>query len=421
MKAEIISVGTELLLGNVANIDAKDVSEALSELGIDVFFHTVVGDNEERLRSALEIAEKRADIIITTGGLGPTYDDLTKQTLADHFGRKLIFHEEVAESIRAFFRELRHAEMTENNLAQAMLPEGCTIFRNSCGTAPGCGFLSRGKHVLMLPGPPRECLAMLKSGVVPYLTALSDSVIRSHTIRVYGLGESAVEQRLRPLMLRMRNPTLAPYAATAEMSLRLTAKAHSAEECERMMEPYLEKLLALLGDKAYGTDVSSLEEVCVRALTASGRTFACAESCTGGLLAKRITDISGASAAFVGGSVTYTAAAKRLLGVPAETIERYGVVSAETAAAMAKAARGYYGADYAAGITGLAGPDGDGSDVPVGTVFVALADENRVYLRRLSLAKFDRDRVRLVAASEALDLLRRVCIGLDPNSEVFEG
>ena len=195
MNAEIISVGTELLLGNVANIDAKDVSEALSELGIDVFYHTVVGDNVARLRSVLEIAEKRSDVIITTGGLGPTYDDLTKQTLAEFFGLKLVFHEEEAEKIREFFRNIKHAQMTENNLAQAWLPEGCTVFENSCGTAPGCAFYARDTHVLMLPGPPRECLAMLKTGAVPYLSALSGSIIRSHTIRVYGLGESAVEQQ----------------------------------------------------------------------------------------------------------------------------------------------------------------------------------------------------------------------------------
>ena len=421
MNAEIISVGTELLLGNVANIDAKDVSEALSELGIDVFYHTVVGDNVARLRSVLEIAEKRSDVIITTGGLGPTYDDLTKQTLAEFFGLRLVFHEEQAEKIRDFFRNIKHAQMTENNLAQAWLPEGCTVFENSCGTAPGCAFYARDTHVLMLPGPPRECLAMLKTGAVPYLSALSGSIIRSHTIRVYGLGESAVEQRLRPLMLEMTNPTLAPYASTAEMSLRLTAKAATADECERMMEPYLEKLLAALGDRAYGTDVASLEEVCVAALKGSGRTFACAESCTGGLVAKRVTDVPGSSAVFLGGSVTYTDAAKRLLGVPAETLEKYGAVSAETAAAMAKAAHKFYGPDYAASTTGLAGPDGDGSGVPVGTVYVALTDGRRVFLRRLSLAKFDRERVRLVAASEALDMLRRVCAGLDPAAEVFEG
>lgn len=419
MKAEIISVGTELLLGGVANIDAKDISEALSELGIDVFFHTVVGDNAERLRGVLEAAAKRSDIIITTGGLGPTYDDMTKQTIADFFGIKLVFHEEEAEKMRAFFRGTLHVGMTENNLIQAWLPEGCTVFENSCGTAPGCGFYADGVHVLMLPGPPRECRAMLYSGAAAYLAALSDSRILSHTVRVFGLGESAVEQQLRPLMLEMKNPTLAPYAATAEMSLRLTAKAQSEAECDRMIAPYLEKLLAMLGDYAYGVDVDSLEQVCVRALKAAGRTFACAESCTGGLLAKRITDVPGASSVFTGGSVTYTEAAKSLIGVSREIMERFGIVSGETACEMARAARTYYGSDYAVGITGLAGPDGDGSDVPVGTVYAALTDGKHMYLRHLTLARFDRERVRLCAASEALDMLRRVCLGLDAAAKLI--
>lgn len=414
MKAEIISVGTELLLGGVANIDAKDVSEALSGLGIDVFYHTVVGDNAVRLREVLEISAQRSDIIITTGGLGPTYDDMTKQTVADFFGLNLVLHEDEAEKIRTFFRDISHVPMTDNNLIQAWLPEGCTVFANSRGTAPGCGFFARGVHVLMLPGPPRECSEMIKTGVIPYLSLLSDSRIMSHTIRVYGLGESVVEQKLRSLMLEMTNPTLAPYAATTEMYLRLTAKAQTYDGCEAMMTPYMEKLLDLLGDYAYGVDVESLEQVCVHALSDSGRTFSCAESCTGGLLSKRITDVSGASSVFAGSSITYTADAKIRLGVSPEIIEKYGVVSAETACAMARAARAYYSSDFAAGITGLAGPNGDGSDVPVGTVYVALDDGKHCYVRHLTLGRFDRERVRLSATSEALDMLRRACFGLEP-------
>ena len=206
--AEIIAVGTELLLGGTANTDAQDVSQTLSELGINVFFHTVVGDNHERLAQAVKIAKSRADIIITTGGLGPTYDDMTKQVLADAFGKKLVFHEDVAEQIRAFFKKrLNNVEMTENNLRQAELPEGCEIFDNGVGTAPGCAFEAQNKHVLMLPGPPRECRAMLRSCVVPYLKRLSNSEIFTRNIHVFGLGESAVEDKLRGLMEKMRNPS----------------------------------------------------------------------------------------------------------------------------------------------------------------------------------------------------------------------
>ena len=220
--AEIIGVGTELLLGGTVNTDAQDVSQLLSELGINVFFHTVVGDNPARLKQAVEIAKGRADIIITTGGLGPTYDDLTKQTLAEAFGKKLIFHEDVANQIREFFtKRLRSAKMTDNNLRQAELPEGCVILENGVGTAPGCAFEVDGKHVLMLPGPPRECRAMLESGVAPYLKNLSEAEIHSHNIHIFGLGESAVEEKLLSLMENLHNPTLAPYAKDGEVMLRM--------------------------------------------------------------------------------------------------------------------------------------------------------------------------------------------------------
>ena len=191
--AELIAVGTEILLGNIANTDAQDLSQTLSALGIDVYHHTVVGDNPQRLREALTIARDRADIIITTGGLGPTYDDMTKQTVAETFGRKLVYHPEQAERIEAMFRGRRHGmKMTENNLLQAWLPEGCTVFENSCGTAPGCGFAEKGVHVLMLPGPPRECRAMIRTGVVPYLSGLTGAGIFSRTLYIIGMGESAV-------------------------------------------------------------------------------------------------------------------------------------------------------------------------------------------------------------------------------------
>lgn len=421
MNAEIISVGTELLLGSVANTDAQDVSRALSELGINVFYHTVVGDNPDRLKSAVQIAKGRADIIIATGGLGPTFDDLTKQTLAECFGVKMVFHEEEAERIRGFFNRLGHMKMTENNLQQAWLPEGCTVFVNSCGTAPGCGFYSQGCHVLMLPGPPRECRAMIQSGVVPYLSALSDSQIVSHNIHTYGLGESAVEQELRPMMLEMKNPTLATYAGTAEMYLRLTAKAATREECETMMAPILSRLTEKLGECVYAVDIDSLEAACVKYFADAGKTVSCAESCTGGLLAKRLTDVPGSSAVLLGGAVTYSNSAKeKLLGVPEKLLSEFGAVSSQVARAMARGAMKLFGSDCAIGITGVAGPDGDGSGVPVGTVFIALADSRADYCCEMHMSRFDRDRVRIAASSHALDMLRRWCTGIPIRAERTE-
>jgi nicotinamide-nucleotide amidase len=411
--AEIIGVGTELLLGNIANTDAQDVSRALSEIGINVYFHTVVGDNPERLKQAVAVARARADIIITTGGLGPTCDDLTKQTLAEAFGKKLIFNEDEAAEIRDFFeKRLHNMEMTENNFQQAYLPEGCTIFHNGCGTAPGCAFESGGTHVLMLPGPPNECRAMLAGCAVPYLKALSDAEIHSHNIHIFGKGESAVEARLRDMMLSLENPTLAPYAKDSEVLLRLTAKARSRDEAEVMMAPVLEKVRQILGDIIYGVDTETLENTVVMLLKEKNRTLSCAESCTGGLLSKRVTDIAGASSVFFGGVTTYATFSKTsILGVDAGLIREKGVASREVAEQMALKVRLLFGTDLGVGITGIAGPDSDDSGRAPGTVFVALATAQNVWCRDLSL-NFDRARVRTAASNHALDMIRRHLTGL---------
>ncbi|MDR2358153.1 MAG: competence/damage-inducible protein A [Oscillospiraceae bacterium] len=420
--AELIAVGTELLLGNIANTDAQDVSRTLSELGINVYFHTVVGDNPERLKQAVAIAKSRANIIITTGGLGPTFDDLTKQTLAEAFGRKLVYNEEQAEIIEGFFKRRAHgAAMTENNLRQAMLPEDCVVFSNGCGTAPGCAFEADGTHVLMLPGPPRECRAMLASCAAPYLKKLSQSEIRSHNIHIFGLGESAVEARLHELMESMENPTLAPYAKEGEVMLRLTARARDESEAERLMAPVLEKVKSALGDIIYGIDAQSLENRAVELLRESGKSVAVAESCTGGLISKRLTDVPGASEIFPGGVTAYSARAKTaLLGIAPGLIDKYGAVSRETAAAMAEGARGLFGADIGLGVTGIAGPGGDGSGLPPGTVYIALAFDGGSYCRRPGIFRADdRSHTRMLSASHALDMLRRFLTGLQVESEVF--
>ncbi len=405
MKAEILSVGTELLLGNIVNTDARDISQGLSQLGIDVYYHTVVGDNPARLTAAVEVAKGRSDLIITTGGLGPTYDDLTKQVLAAAFGLELYFDEAEAAGIRAYF-EKTGREMTDNNLQQAWLPVGCTVLHNDWGTAPGCAFVAEGVRVIMLPGPPRECNAMFQNRAVPYLAALSDEQLYSHNIRIFGMGESAVESLLREKMEAMENPTLAPYAKEGEVMLRLTAKAPSAAAAEALMAPVLSEVRAILGAYIYGIDVESMEEAVFRALKDRGLTLAAAESCTGGLIAKRLTDIPGASEVFRGGATVYTNLAKvRLLDIPAGLLEAEGAVSAAVAKALALSVREKLGADLGVAVTGLAGPEGDGKN-EVGTVFVALARTGGVEVRALKL-QGDRARIRLMAAQNAFDMVLR--------------
>lgn len=412
MVAEIISVGTELILGNVANTDARDISEKLSELGITVYYHTVVGDNPERLAGAVEIAKGRADIIITTGGLGPTCDDLTKQVLASSFGLKLVFDEKEAEGIKAYFdKGLHGAVMTENNLQQAYLPEGCTVFHNEWGTAPGCAFMAQGMHVIMLPGPPGECNAMFKNCAMPYLRNLSKDVIVSHNIHIFGQGESFVEAQLRDIMNGLTNPTLAPYAKEGEVMLRVTAKAAAREEAEAMMLPVIKNVREILGDLIYGIDSDSLEETAFELMRERGLTLAVAESCTGGLLAKRITDISGASKVFLAGATVYSTDSKvRLLGVDAKLLEEKGVVSREVAEAMAVCVREKLGADIGIGITGLAGPGGGGTH-DVGSVFAALCAGGETFVRELHLGA-GRNRIRIMAVNHSLDMLRRYLTGL---------
>ena len=413
--AELIAVGTELLLGNIANTDAQMISEGLSTLGIDVYYHTVVGDNPQRLREALDIARRRANIIITTGGLGPTYDDLTKQTICEAFGRPLELHEDIWQGIQDYFaRRMKGGKITENNKQQAMLPVGCTVFENPVGTAPGCAFEEGGVHVLMLPGPPYECRYMFEHQAVPYLQGLTRERIFSHEIRIFGSGESQVEATLHEMMVKGSNPTLAPYAKTGEVMLRATAKAHSREEAEAMLQPMIAQVRETLGDVVYGVDVSSLEEVVLHLLREKGLTLSAAESCTGGLLAKRITDLAGASAVFRGGVVSYTNAVKeQALGVPGELLERYGAVSEPVAIAMAEGCRRLCGSDYALSVTGVAGPDRDDRDNPVGTVFVALAGREGTICRQLDLTRGrSRGHIRHLVASNAFDLLRRKLQGL---------
>ena len=411
--AELIAVGTELLLGNIANTDAQMLSKGLSALGINVYYHTVVGDNPQRLKAAVEVAKGRADIIITTGGLGPTCDDLTKNVLAECFGRKLVYDEASAQRIRDYFQQLHPGRpMTENNLQQAYLPEGCTIFSNDWGTAPGCAFEADGVRVIMLPGPPNECTPMFEHRAVPYLRALADGVIASRTLKLFGMGESAVEAKLRDRMNALTNPTLAPYAKTGEVELRITAKSATVEEARALIVPVEEEVRDMFGPLVYGADVASMEAVVLDLLKEKGLTLGTAESCTGGLVAKRMTDLPGSSAVFKGGVVSYTNEVKAgVLGVPQAMLDEFGAVSAQVARAMAQGARRVLGCDLAVSLTGVAGPDPDDRNNPVGLIYVALDTPEGTRVRELHLIN-GRARIRTVAATNAFDMVRRYLTGL---------
>ena len=413
MNAEIISVGTELLLGNIVNTDARDLAVMLSELGINVYWQTVVGDNPARLRAAVDIAVSRADVIITTGGLGPTCDDLTKQTVCAALGVELYFDERAKAELDGFFRIGKGGRMTENNLQQCYLPVDCTPFYNTCGTAPGCGFTAKGKTVVILPGPPKEMNAMMRHGGIDYLRSVSGEPIFSHNIMTFGMGESTIESILRDEMNALTNPTLAPYAKEGEVRLRVTAKASDQAAADAMMAPVIADVQRVLGDKIYGMDeIDSLEKAVLTLLKERNETFAAAESCTGGLIAKRITDIPGSSAVFRGGVTVYTNDVKMYLGVKPETLDTFTAVSRETAIELAENVREKLGADYGVGVTGVAGPDSDGIH-PVGTVFVSLASREKTCVQALQLGeRSDRSRIRTLAANHAFDMLRRCLTGL---------
>lgn len=408
---EIISVGTELLLGHVTNTDSRDISEMLSKIGINVKYHTVVGDNPERLRKCVEIARSRADIIVTTGGLGPTCDDLTKQILAETFGLKLVLNEAEKASLYEYINYGK--KLTENNFQQAMLPEGCTVFHNNWGTAPGCGFENDGKIVVMIPGPPKECNSMFRECAVPYLKKLSDEQIVSHSVRIFGLGESAVDDIFAEEMNRMINPTMAPYAKECDCLLQITAKAESEEKAEKMIEPVMKHVEEKLGELVYGVDIECIEERVIQLLSEKHMSFSAAESCTGGEIAKRFTDIPGASACFKGGAVTYTNEVKsKLLGIDPALIEEKGAVSFEVAKAMAENIRTILGTDIGIGVTGLAGPDGDGAH-EVGTVFIALAVEGETFVKEVHMGPFrTRSFIRRMAGNYAFDMMRRWLTGI---------
>ena len=395
--AEILCVGTELLLGDIVNTNAAYLSQRLAELGIHVYRHTVVGDNPERLLHALEAAFAEADLVITSGGLGPTYDDLTKETVASFFGRPLELHEPSLAAIRAYFERTGRV-MTGNNEKQAMMPRGCTVFPNHYGTAPSLavGNEEGTKTVIMLPGPPGELCPIFQEEILPYLQRRRESVLVSKN---------------KDLMTESKNPTVAPYCKEGEVRLRVTAEAESEERASAMCDEMIAKIRATeVGAYVYGVDVDSLENAVVALLKEKEWTLACAESCTGGLISKRLTDLSGVSEVFLGACVTYANEAKeKLLGVRHETLEAYGAVSEQVAREMARGVRERLGATIGVSVTGIAGPTGGTEEKPVGTVYLGISTADGEAVRKLSLSSMrSRDYIRKVSASNAFDMVLKL-------------
>lgn len=405
MIAEILSIGTELLMGQIANTDAQYISRRLSELGVSIYRHTTVGDNPVRVKEALGEALSRCDIVITTGGLGPTEDDLTKEMVAEYFGLEMQMDDKSMQAIENYMSRLGRT-MTENNKKQALFPVGAIIMENLCGTAPGCIVEQGEKAVAVLPGPPHEMKDMFDRQLAPYLARRSGAHIESKFLRVFGIGESTLETQLIDLF-HGSNPTLALYCGPGEVQARITAMAEDSEKAFELIAPLEKEIRSRLGDHVYGEGVeNTMENVILEMLIARGETVSFAESCTGGLLAARVIGISGASAAINESHVTYSNAAKmRLLGVKAETLESFGAVSAQCAMEMAEGVRRISGADWGVSTTGIAGPDGGTPEKPVGTVFVGISGKNGVFAKEFHF-RGRRDWVRTLAASNALNLLR---------------
>lgn len=402
---ELISVGTEILLGDILNTDAQYLSIELAKLGISVIHQSTVGDNRERLLAQLDEAAKRSDIIILSGGLGPTPDDLTKEVCCEFFGKEMFLHEPTVEKIKKYFSS-KGIEMAQNNLKQAMLPKDCVIFPNDNGTAPGMAIEKDGVHILVLPGPPRELKPMFQNCAVPYLMQFSDRIIVSHNIRTFGIGESSMAERVNDLF-DARNPTVAPYAKDGEALLRVTAMAMTKEDAESLCEPVIEEIKKRLDTYVYGVDYNCIEEAAVAMLKEHHLKVATAESCTGGLIAKRITDVPGASEVFECGIISYANEIKhKVLGVSEDDLNKYGAVSEPVAKQMAQGALKVSGADIAVSVTGIAGPDSDSTDKPVGLVYIGLADKENVWVREIRTSRRDRSYNRYVSASNALNMIR---------------
>lgn len=413
MIAEIVAIGTELLMGQILDTDAQYLSRRLQNLGISVYYHQTVGDNPQRMRDTLALALSRSDVVITTGGLGPTQDDLSKEIAAQLLDLEMTFDSQSWDAIQGYFERLGRI-CPPNNKKQAMFAEGCTILPNACGTAPGCLIEKDGKIVIQLPGPPHEMADMFERQVYARLAQMTGGCIASRYIRIYGLGESHVAQLCSRYIESQSAVTVAPYCSLGECQLRVTARGETQQEALLLVMPVVDEIRGLLGESVYAvteTSEGSMEEAAGRALVERGLTVSTAESCTGGLVAARLVNYPGISSALYEAHVTYANEAKiKYCGVSPETLRQYGAVSEQTAREMAQGLRERSGADIAAATTGIAGPGGGTEKKPVGLVYVACADQKGVCVQELRLTG-SRERIRNLAALKALDMIRRAAIG----------
>lgn len=401
MVAEIICVGTELLLGDILNTNAQYLSRRLAELGVSVYYQSVVGDNEERLIQSINLAKTRSELIIFSGGLGPTSDDITKETVAKALNLNLYEDEVEAEKLKTFFLK-RNVQMTLNNLKQVLVPEGATILINNNGTAPGILIEQERKVYIILPGPPNELVPMFEESVAPYIRKNSKDHIFSRTLRMIGIGESTAASMIQDIIDTQTNPSIAPYAKLSEVHFRITAKADNFETADKLISDYEAQVRNRLGAYIYTTQEKELEEVIVELLIKEGRTIATAESCTGGLIASTLINCSGVSEIFLQGAITYSNTSKVIeLGVSKETLEQYGAVSEQVAIEMARGICKKSGANIGLSITGIAGPSGGTQDKPIGLVYIAIVRDDQVSTKMLNLSG-NRSKIRASAAKNAL-------------------
>ncbi|MDR5659441.1 competence/damage-inducible protein A [Serpentinicella sp. ANB-PHB4] len=406
MRAEIISIGTELLLGDIVNTNSQYIAQRLAEMGIGLYYQTTVGDNNERLKDALEVAFSRSNIVITTGGLGPTKDDLSKEIAAEYFGKEMVLDEEALQQIKGFFHKINR-KMPEANVKQAYFPEHSKILYNEHGTAPGCIIQENDKILILLPGPPKEMKAMFGKSVIPYLQPFGDGIIESKVLNISGLGESQMEEMIQDLIQQQSNPTIAPYANEGNVTIRITAKGRTKDETEKLLIPVEEKIKARLGTYIYGTNNESLEESVVSLLKSKDMTIALAESCTGGLLTGKLVNCSGVSSVFLESAITYSNESKiKRLGVKEETLEKFGAVSAETAMEMAQGIAKTAGTNIGLSVTGVAGPEGGTKEKPVGLVYIGLYMDGKVKSAKLMLWG-GRQKIRHFTTLQALGWLRK--------------
>lgn len=419
MIVELISVGTELLLGNIVNTNAAYLAEQCAALGLSCYYQSVVGDNGDRLKAVLSSALERSDIVILSGGLGPTTDDLTKETAADVLHLPLLMDAHSLERIESFFFS-RGIEMTENNKKQALVPEGAKVLDNENGTAPGLILEKDGKRVILLPGPPNELIPMFENSVKNYLEALEPGIIYSRTVKICGIGESKAASMIQDLIDGQTNPTVAPYAKTGEVHLRVTARAKDEKEAKQLVKPVVKELKNRFGADIYATEGEvSLEKAVVDLLLANELTVSTIESCTGGLLAGRLINIPGVSEVFKSGYITYSNKAKRkVVGVKKSTLHKYGAVSQQVAYEMANGSAILTKADVTVSVTGIAGPDGGTPEKPVGLVYIGCCVRGKTVVKEYRFSG-SRAKIREGAVSAALTLMRR-CI-LEYYSEVTFG